>query len=145
MCEVVGDEDQLFKESYIHYYEGKLIHDEQDNAFLHMTYLNHADTDEKRPVNVFMGVDPASSTRQTADFSTIVPVAIDNEGNRFVLPYYRKRATPMGPTAASLIPSLPPGTFPAPATLPFLDSPQQPALAAESADYRTYLENDKQR
>jgi hypothetical protein len=42
-----------------------------------------------------MGVDPASSTRQTADYSTIVPVAIDNEGNRFVLPYYRKRATPM--------------------------------------------------
>ena len=95
MCEVVGDEDQLFKESYINYYDGKLIHDEEGNAFIKLTYLNHKDIDEQRPVNVFMGVDPASSTRQTADFSTIVPVAIDNEGNRFVLPYYRKRATPM--------------------------------------------------
>jgi len=95
MCEVVGDEDQLFKESYIHYYEGKLIHDEEDNAFMKLTNLNHKEIDEQRPVNVFMGVDPASSTRQTADYSTIVSVAIDNEGNRFVLPYYRKRATPM--------------------------------------------------
>ena len=95
MCEVVGDEDQLFKESYINYYDGKLIHDEEGNAFIKLTYLNHKETDEQRPVNVFMGVDPASSTRQTADYSTIVPVAIDNEGNRFVLPYYRKRATPM--------------------------------------------------
>ena len=95
MCEVVGDEDQLFKESYINYYEGKLTHNEDGNAFLDLTYLNHKDINEKRPVNVFMGVDPASSTRQTADYSTIVPVAIDNEGNRFVLSYYRKRATPM--------------------------------------------------
>ena len=95
MCEVVGDEDQLFKEVYINYYDGKLIHDEEGNAFIKLTYLNHEETNEQRPVNVFMGVDPASSTRQTADYSTIVPVAIDDEGNRFVLPYYRKRATPM--------------------------------------------------
>ena len=95
MCEVVGDEDQLFKESYINYYEGKVRHDEVGNSFLKITYLDHSDTTEERPVNVFMGVDPASSTRQTADYSTIVPVAIDAEGNRFVLPYYRKRATPM--------------------------------------------------
>ena len=95
MCEVVGDEDQLFRESYINYYDGSLFHDSSGNAFLKITYLNHSDTTEERPVNVFMGVDPASSTRQTADFSTIVPVAIDAQGNRFVLPYYRKRATPM--------------------------------------------------
>ena len=95
MCEVVGDEDQLFKETYINYYEGKLIHNDEGDAFLKLTYFNHEDINEERPVNVFMGVDPASSTRQTADYSTIVPVAIDNEGNRFVLSYYRKRATPM--------------------------------------------------
>ena len=102
MCQVVGDEDQLFKESYINYYEGSLFHDKGDNAFLKITYLNHSDTTEERPVNVFMGVDPASSTRQTADYSTIVPVAIDAEGNRFVLPYYRKRATPMSLAEAIL-------------------------------------------
>jgi hypothetical protein len=102
MCEVVGDEDQLFREGYINYYEGSLFHDTGGNAFLKITYLNHSDTSEERPVNVFMGVDPASSTRQTADFSTIVPVAIDAQGNRFVLPYYRKRATPMSLAEAIL-------------------------------------------
>ena len=95
MCEVVGDEDQLFKESYINYYDGNVYKDEEGNSFLKLTELNGSPVEEERPVNVFMGVDPASSTRQTADFSTIVLVAIDNESNRFVLPYYRKRATPM--------------------------------------------------
>ena len=42
-----------------------------------------------------MGVDPASSTRSTADYSTIVAVAVDKENNRYILPYFRKRATPM--------------------------------------------------
>ncbi len=94
MCEVVGDEDQLFKESYFQYYEGKLEY-EDNHAFLRLTELNGERADDLRPVNVFMGVDPASSTRQTADYSTIVTVAIDKDGNRFVLPYYRNRATPM--------------------------------------------------
>ena len=95
MCEVVGDEDQLFKEEYINYYEGKIHFNDDGKGLLKLTSIDGSDTDETRPVNVFMGVDPASSTRQTADFSTIVCVAVDNEGNRFVLPYYRKRATPM--------------------------------------------------
>jgi len=94
LCEVVGDEDQLFKEEYIQSYEGKIIVNENGN-FLRVTKLNDKDTDEERPVNIFIGIDPASSTRQTADFSTIVPVAVDKEGNRFVLPYFRKRVSPM--------------------------------------------------
>jgi phage terminase large subunit-like protein len=42
-----------------------------------------------------MGVDPASSTKQTADYSAIVPVAIDEHNNRYVLPYFRKRIRPV--------------------------------------------------
>jgi phage terminase large subunit-like protein len=42
-----------------------------------------------------MGVDPASSIRKTADYSVIMPVAVDNNNNRYILEYYRKRATPM--------------------------------------------------
>ena len=95
MCEVVGDEDQLFREEYINYYDGKIYRDEKGNSFLSLSSIDNSSTEEDRPVNVFMGVDPASSTRQTADYSTIVTVAIDEKGNRFVLPYYRKRATPM--------------------------------------------------
>jgi predicted phage terminase large subunit-like protein len=94
MCEVVGDEDQLFKEEYINYYKGALLF-EDAGPVMHLKELKGVKVDEKRPVNIFMGVDPASSTRQTADFSVVVSVAVDNEDNRFVLPYYRNRATPM--------------------------------------------------
>ena len=47
------------------------------------------------PVNVFMGVDPASSVRKHADYSTIVAVAVDSKNNKYILPYYQNRATPM--------------------------------------------------
>ena len=95
LCQIIGDEDQLFKESYFQYYEGKLSHNEDDEAYLNLTDRNGKAIEESIPVNVFMGIDPASSTKSTADFSTIVSVAIDNQNNRYILPYYRKRATPM--------------------------------------------------
>ena len=95
LCEIVGDEDQLFKEEYIQEYNGNIHTDNEGNSFLHITRLNGVEEHRNIPVNLFMGVDPASSTRQTADYSTIVTVAVDDENNRFVLPYYRKRSTPM--------------------------------------------------
>jgi predicted phage terminase large subunit-like protein len=94
LCEIVGDEDQLFKEEYIRNYSGKLIH-EDNKAYLRFEDIEGKPSEEVRAVNIFMGVDPASSTAQTADYSTIVTIAVDSEGNRFVLPYYRQRATPM--------------------------------------------------
>ena len=94
LCEVVGDEDQLFKEDYIQTYKGEIVVND-NGSFLRVAKLNDKETDEERPVNIFIGIDPASSTRQTADFSTIVPVAVDKDGNRFVLPYFRKRVSPM--------------------------------------------------
>ena len=95
LCEIVGDEDQLFKEEYIQEYNGNAHIDEEGNAFLHISEINGVEEHKNIPVNLFMGVDPASSTRQTADYSTIVTVAVDDENNRFVLPYFRKRSTPM--------------------------------------------------
>ena len=101
LCEIVGDEDQLFKEEYIRNYSGKLVH-EDGKAYLQMETLEGEKNEDIRAVNVFMGVDPASSTAQTADYSTIVTIAIDKDGNRFVLPYYRQRATPMNLAEAIL-------------------------------------------
>ena len=95
LCQIIGDEDQLFKEKYFQYYKGKIVHNDDKEAFLEITERNSKPVEEKIPVNIFMGVDPASSTRSTADYSTIVTVAIDNDNNRYILPYYRKRATPM--------------------------------------------------
>ena len=88
LCQIVGDEDQLFREDYLKYWSGKLKNIDGEH------YLE-IDGEPSKPVKIFMGVDPASSTRQTADFSTIVTVAVDADSNRYVLPYYRKRATPM--------------------------------------------------
>jgi len=42
-----------------------------------------------------MGIKPASSLSQTADFSTIVVVAVDRHQNRYIVEYMRKRMTPM--------------------------------------------------
>ena len=44
---------------------------------------------------MFTGVDPASSTKKTADYSVIFNIAVDKDNNRFCLPYYRKRANPL--------------------------------------------------
>ena len=88
MCQIVGDEDQLFKDAYIQYHSYELKIDKDDKHYL-------MDGDSEIPVNVFMGVDPASSVRKTADYSVIMPVAVDENNNRYILQYYRQRATPM--------------------------------------------------
>ena len=101
LCEIVGDEDQLFKEEYIRYYDGHITH-KDNKAYLNFNSINGEKTKEVRAVNLFMGVDPASSTARTADYSTIVTIAIDKDENRFVLPYYRNRATPLNLAEAIL-------------------------------------------
>lgn len=95
-CIVIGDEDQLFRPEYIQYYAG-VFELRRNVPILKLTERNGIIFDPIKilVVNVFMGVDPASSTRQTADFSTIVPKAVDSDGFNYVLPYYHKRASPM--------------------------------------------------
>jgi len=95
LCEIVGDEDQLFKEDYFKYYDGSVEFNDDNEAYLAFKSLDGKETNKKIPVNIFMGVDPASSTKKTADYSTVVCVAIDKKQNRYILPYYRQRATPM--------------------------------------------------
>ena len=91
MCEIVGDEDQLFKADDFRWYKGEVHLDSQRQAYINMT-----EPEEKQiPINIFTGVDPASSTKQTADYSVIFNIGVDADGNRYVLPYYRKRATPL--------------------------------------------------
>ena len=88
LCQIVGDEDQLFSEKYLKYHNYDYSIDDDGNHFL-------IDGEKKIPVNIFMGVDPASSIRKTADYSVIMPIAVDKDNNRYILPYYRKRATHM--------------------------------------------------
>lgn len=63
--------------------------------FLHITSLNGEKCDKIVPINVFTGVDPASSVKRGADYSVIFNLAVDDNENRYALPYYRKHATPL--------------------------------------------------
>ena len=94
LCQVIGDEDQLFTDDYIQYYDGK-VEIEGKDAYLHITELNGRTVDDRRAINIFTGVDPASSTSQNADYSVIFNIGVDKDDNRFALPYYRKRVKPM--------------------------------------------------
>ena len=98
MCQIVGDEDQLFKEEYLKYYDGYVTHNEEE-AFLHITHIGSGknkvclDKEIIKPVYIFLGIDPASSTQQTADYSVTFPIAYDGS-DIYVLPYFRERVTP---------------------------------------------------
>ena len=95
MCEIVGDEDQLFKSDDIQYYDGKFRLDNENNAFLDITEIDGKEVKETVPINIFTGVDPASSVKQTADYSVIFNLAVDDKNRKFALPYYRKHAKPL--------------------------------------------------
>ena len=102
LCQIVGDEDNLFRPQDFQYYDGYIETDEAGLSTLVLTTLNGEEVNERRPVNVFTGVDPASSTKKTADYSVVFNIAIDKDNNRFCLPYYRKRANPLDLSEAIL-------------------------------------------
>ena len=93
-CEIMGDEDRLFKN--FKYWDGDFeLRD--GKPFLIIKKLNKIELPEPKiiPVNVFIGIDPASSTKHTADFSVTFPIAYDVDENIYVLDYYRRRVNPM--------------------------------------------------
>ena len=57
---------------------------------------NYGDKENEKikPVEIYAGVDPASSLSIRADFFVIAIIAIDNENNRYVLDIYRRRISP---------------------------------------------------
>lgn len=115
-CQIIGDEEQLFSQEDLRYWKGRFFHDASGNAFIGIKskgtpYLDGFEykvewedlaVEEIRPVNIFMGVDPASSINQSADYTVIFPIAVDAKNNIFCLPYWRKRAKPMGVAEAIL-------------------------------------------
>jgi len=96
-CQVLSDEDQLFKEEYLRYYEGHVEIEEHSGAATLYLRSRHKDAwDEPLavPVNLFMGVDPATSTLAGRDYFVIMTIAVDAYNNRYILPYVRKRMPP---------------------------------------------------
>lgn len=52
--------------------------------------------DEKKiiPVDIYCGVDPASSLSTRADFFVVATIAVDNDNNKYVVDIYRNRISP---------------------------------------------------
>jgi predicted phage terminase large subunit-like protein len=100
-CEIVGDEDQLFREADLRYWKGELQWDVAGNPYLEIIAKGDPSDMEvfvnplKIPVNLFMGVDPASSTRRTADYSVIFTIGMDIDKNIYAIDYFRKRVKPL--------------------------------------------------
>ena len=94
-CSLIPSETQKFKPKDNRYYEGTLIAHNEKN-FLVVTKIGEIEYEPplKIPVNVFTGIDPASSEEKTADYSVIFNVAYDADKRIFCLPYYRERADP---------------------------------------------------
>jgi len=97
MCEVIGDEEQLFGADGIQYWDGVFTKTGDRQGYLTINSIN-----EKiyaPPMKIvcycFTGVDPASSTEAHRDYSTVVTIAVTADGNKYILPYYRARVKPL--------------------------------------------------
>ena len=99
-CLITGDDDALFVGEDLRWWDGYYY-----NGFLHITHQNRRKAannnwemillEQERviPVYTYIGVDPASSLKSTADLSTTVPLAYDG-WNMYLLPYFEKRVRP---------------------------------------------------
>ena len=108
-CQIIGDDMQLFKPEYIKYWDGEFERDVHGYAYLNIRAKGEAVEEGfdfghklvelpepvKVPINVFMGIDPASSVSKSADYSVIMVIGVDKEKNIYVLDYFRKRVMPM--------------------------------------------------
>ena len=88
-CQISGEEDRIFKDWK--YWNGSL-----EDGYLKITHRHKRElpNPELVPVNMFLGIDPASSTKSTADYSVTFRLAFDGK-NIYVLPYFRQRVTPL--------------------------------------------------
>lgn len=93
-CEIIGDEERIFNKYKI--WDGEL---EIKNGYPYLIVreLDGIQLIEPKiiPVNTFVGIDPASSTKKTADYSVTFPIAYDADENIYTLDYYRKRVQPL--------------------------------------------------
>lgn len=86
------DSIRIFRKKDMRYWDG-FISNEED-----IIYINIANEDGERkkvPVNIFIGMDPASSENIKADYTVGMAIAVDNGNNVYVLEYFRGHYTPM--------------------------------------------------
>ena len=87
----VDDSFRIFKQKDMRYWEGSYLY-EESQPFVIRTDGGRR---EKIPVNIFIGVDPASSENVKADYTVIMVIAVDKEYNIYILDYFRGQVAPM--------------------------------------------------
>ena len=92
MNQAKSPEDQIFSEEDINdgYYKGNARFDDQSDSW----YIQ-MDDGTKKYINIYIGVDPASSINNYSDFSVIMVIGVTAEFDYYVLEYWRKRVLPM--------------------------------------------------
>ena len=92
MNQAKSPEDQIFQEEDINdnYYKGKVkFDDESDSWFLDL------DDGTKPFINIYIGVDPASTISSRADYSVIMVIGVTADYDYYIIEYWRKRVLPM--------------------------------------------------
>ena len=90
MNEAQSPDEAPFKPEFIHlhHYDYKVVNG------VACLYRKIADVEKVIPVILYAGVDPASSLKITADFFVIAVVAMDADGNVYIVDIFRKRLDP---------------------------------------------------
>ena len=87
----MDDSFRIFKRDDIQYYDGYYS---RDGAIDTMVFRD-GKASRRVPVNIFMGVDPASSENIKANYTVIMIVAVDADFNIYVVDYFRGQVSPM--------------------------------------------------
>ena len=87
----MDDSFRVFKESDIQYWDG---HYSYDGGQSYVTKISEKG-EERVPVNIFVGVDPASSENKKADYTVIMVIAVDPNFDIYVIDYFRGQVSPM--------------------------------------------------
>ncbi len=92
MNQAKSPEDQIFSEEDINnaLYKGFARYDEA-----HDSWYIKLDDDRKEYVNIYIGVDPASTIGVHNDYSVIMVIGVTAEYDYYVIEYWRQRVLPM--------------------------------------------------
>ena len=92
MNQARSPEEAIFDEDDINrgFYEGKVKYDDDNDSW----YI-HFEDGRMEYINVYIGVDPASSINIRSDYSVVFEIGVTAEHDFYVLDYWRKRAFPM--------------------------------------------------
>jgi len=92
MNQAKSPEDQIFSEEDITdgLYKGNVRYDDSADS-----WRIELEDGKKEYVNIYIGVDPASTINSYSDFSVIMVIGVTAEYDYYVLDYWRKRVLPM--------------------------------------------------